>query len=201
MARLRSADRLLESPVVYGLWQAPFATQKFAPVAQYLGLSGTGRVLDVGCGPGTNRKHFTGQGYLGIDINPRYIRRAQARMGGSYIVADVSDVPLSDNASFDLILVNSLLHHIPTPQVEILLDRLARLLSPNGTIHVLDLVLPERGAAARLLAHLDRGDYPRRRATWEALLSRRFRPERIEGYSIDLLGLPLWHMIYFRGRT
>ena len=198
---MRLVDRFLESPAAYGLWQAPFAAQKFAPVARHHCLSVTDRVLDVGCGPGTNRRHFSRANYVGLDINRRYVRRAQARTGGSYVVADVGNVPLAVSASFDFILVNSLLHHIPTPQVENLLDRLARLLSPTGTIHVLDLVVPRRGAAARLLASMDRGDYPRTRAKLEALLSQRFRPEVIEGYSINVLGLPLWHMIYFRGRT
>ena len=43
---------------------------------------------------------------------------------------------------------------------KIAMDRLAGLLTPTGTIHVLDLVVRRRGTAARLLAEWDRGDYP-----------------------------------------
>ena len=198
---MRLVDRFLESPLAYSLWQAPFAGRKFAPIAARVDVSGASRVLDVGCGPGTNRRRFSHASYVGIDLNPRYVRRARARAGGSYVVADVANLPLVQEASFDFILVNSLLHHIPTPQVESLLDRLAGLLAPAGRIHILDLVLAERGTTARLLAQYDRGSYPRAWDDWMALLSRRFRPVVAEAYSIDLLGLPLWHMIYFQGCT
>lgn len=195
------ANRFLESPAVYGLWQAPFAKQKFAPVVRTHDLSGVRRVLDVGCGPGTNRDYLNHTDYIGLDINPRYTRRARVRTGGSYIVADVDNLPLANEASFDFILVNSLLHHIPTPQVNQLLERLSGLLTATGTIHVLDLVLPSRAGAARLLAKWDRGDYPRPWADWERLLSRSFEPMVFERYSIGLGRLHLWHMLYFQGRV
>ena len=198
---MRLVDRFLESPVAYSLWQAPFAGRKFAPIASHVDVSDASRVLDVGCGPGTNRRRFRHASYVGVDLNPRYVRRARARAGGSYVVADVTHLPLAQSASFDFILVNSLMHHIPTPEVEELLDRLAGLLAPAGRIHVLDLVLAGRGTTARLLAQYDRGGYPRPWDDWMVLLSRRFQPVVAEGYSIDLLGLPLWHMIYFQGRT
>ena len=194
-------DRFLERPSVYRLWQAPFAGQKFAQVVRSNDLSKIRRVLDVGCGPGTNREYLSRAEYVGIDINPRYIRRARDGNGGSYIVADVDNLPLAESASFDFILVNSLLHHIPTPQVRVLLRRLAGLLSETGTIHVLDLVVPTHGTVARLLAKWDRGDYPRPWAEWEELLSGPFRPVILEDYSIGVAGLPLWHMLYFQGRT
>ena len=193
-------DRFLEYPAVYRLWQAPFAGQKFAPVVRSNDLRGVRRVLDVGCGPGTNREYLSHTDYIGIDINRRYVRRARAATGGSYIVADVENLPLVEAASFDFILVNSLLHHIPTPRVRVLLDRLAGLLTPTGTIHVLDLVVRRQGTAARLLAEWDRGDYPRPWGEWEELLSHRFRPVIFEDYSIGFAGLPLWHMLYFKGR-
>jgi SAM-dependent methyltransferase len=193
-------DRFLECPSVYRLWQAPFARQKFAPVVRSNDLRRIRRVLDVGCGPGTNREYLSHTDYIGIDINQRYIRRARARTGGSYIVADVDNLPVAESAAFDFILVNSLLHHIPTPRVRVLLRRLAGLLSETGTIHVLDLVVPAHGTVARFLAEWDRGDYPRPWAEWEELLSGPFRPVILEDYSIGVAGLPLWHMLYFQGR-
>lgn len=196
---MRLVDRLLESARVYELWQAPFAARKFAPVAERIDSATVGRVLDVGCGPGTNRRHFRGVEYVGVDINPRYIRRARSRSGGVFVVGDASLLPIADSASFDLILVNSLLHHLPTPRVEGVLDRLAALLSSTGTLHVLDLVLPRRGLAARALAALDRGAYARPWEEWERILTTRYKPVVLESYSLNLLGLPLWHMIYFQG--
>ena len=51
-------ERLLEQPLSYRLWQAPFAEAKFEPVRRHNDLGRVRRVLDVGCGPGTNTHHF-----------------------------------------------------------------------------------------------------------------------------------------------
>ncbi len=61
--------QIMENTQAYRLWQAPFADEKFAPVAAHNDLSRVRRVLDVGCGPGTNTQHFSGADYLGIDRN------------------------------------------------------------------------------------------------------------------------------------
>ena len=66
--------RLFEVPWVYRAWQAPFAEQKLAPVMRHNVMGAVRRVLDVGCGPGTNAPHFEGLDYLGLDINPDYNR-------------------------------------------------------------------------------------------------------------------------------
>ena len=64
---------ILEHSLVYRLWQAPFAEQKFSPVRAHNDLSRTRRVLDVACGPGTNTHHFAHSDYIGVDFNERYI--------------------------------------------------------------------------------------------------------------------------------
>ena len=59
-------------------------------------------------------------------------------------VADVtSDIPSS--SKFDLILMNSLMHHLDDAGVAHLLGSLPTLLADDGEIHILDLVLAERG--------------------------------------------------------
>ena len=77
----RTTDRLLEQPWVYRTWQAPFASAKLRPFLTRIDLSRARRVLDVGCGPGTNAAIFTESEYVGIDINPEYIRTASASAG------------------------------------------------------------------------------------------------------------------------
>ena len=62
---MRLTDQVMENPHAYRLWQAPFAEPKFAPVLAHNDLSRVRRVLDVGCGPGTNTHHFAGADYLG----------------------------------------------------------------------------------------------------------------------------------------
>lgn len=63
---MRARDRLLEHPAVYRAWQAPFAAQKFAPVERWLRTHEVQRVLDVGCGAGTNAGRFDGVDYVGL---------------------------------------------------------------------------------------------------------------------------------------
>jgi len=75
-------------------------------------------VLDVGCGPGTNRSQFGDADYLGLDINERYIEHARRRYGGDFRAVDVTRYAVPDAERYDFILVNSFLHHLPTPEVE-----------------------------------------------------------------------------------
>jgi len=190
----------MEHTLVYRLWQAPFAEKKLAPVLAHTDLSKIRRVLDVGCGPGTSSAHFMQHEYLGVDINPDYIRDAERRFGPRFQVADVTTMHLVPGQGWDMILVNSLLHHLPDEAVDSLLAHLATLLSENGAVHVLDLVLPERLSAAWVLAKLDRGDYPRPLERWREILSRHFEVVLFNPYPLGLFGLELWSMVYFQGR-
>jgi SAM-dependent methyltransferase len=191
--------RLFEVPWVYRLWQAPFQKQKLAPVLRHNDLSKVRRVLDVGCGPGTNAPHFRGREYLGLDINPEYVSRARARHGMRFEVADVTRWQVRDEP-FDFILVNSFFHHVGDEDSDRILSHLATLLTDDGRIHVLDLVLPERASPARLLAKMDRGEHPRALERWRTLFGMRFEADLFEPYDLGVAGLALWKMVYFRGR-
>jgi SAM-dependent methyltransferase len=194
------ADTLLERTVVYRAWQAPFSAQKFAPVLRHNDLDAVRRVLDVGCGPGTNTHHFRDADYLGIDINPAYIESAGRRHGRDFRVADVRSYEVEAGRRFDFVLVNSFLHHIDDERVDGILGQIARLLTEDGHVHILELVLPARRSLARRLAAWDRGDYPRPVREWERLFWAHFEPVLLEPYPLGLPNVPLWHMIYFKGR-
>ncbi|HEU5220209.1 MAG TPA: class I SAM-dependent methyltransferase [Gemmatimonadales bacterium] len=190
----------MEHTLVYRLWQAPFAEQKLAPVFRHNDRTRIRRVLDVGCGPGTNASHFREQDYLGVDINPGYVKDAERRFGPRFRVADVTTMRLEPGGGWDCILVNSLLHHLPDDAVDRLLGHLATLLTEDGAVHILDLVLPPHASLARLLARLDRGDYPRPLERWRELFSLHFALDLFEPYPLGAGGLTLWSMVYGRGR-
>jgi SAM-dependent methyltransferase len=196
----RVRDRLMETSLVYRLWQAPFANQKLAPVRGHTDLQRACRVLDLACGPGTNAHHFDPTSYTGVDINPAYIERARNRYPGRFILADGTAPDLLPGEGFDFILVNSFLHHLPTNVVGKTLRRVNELLSDEGHVHVLDLVLPPRRGIARLLARADRGNYPRPLTEWKELLERFFEPVLLEPFALTAAGIPLWNMIYFKGK-
>ena len=194
-------DAIMESPTVYRLWQAPFAEDKFAPILAHNDLSQARAVLDVGCGPGTNAHHFSGADYLGIDINERFIQVAQRRYGPHFLVADAREFAAAESRRFDFILVNSFLHHIDTASTQSLLLHLSGLLTQDGHVHILDLVLPEQASAARLLARLDRGKFPRPLEVWRQIFGEVFEPVIFEPYDLSACGVALWKMVYFKGRA
>lgn len=190
----------MESVHVYRIWQAPFAERKLRPFLEVIRARTVSRVLDVGCGPGTNATHFLGVDYLGVDINPEYIAHAIRRYGDRFRVEDVTKMELAPGGGFDCILVNSLLHHLPDHEVHRLLNHLQHLLTPDGSIHVLDLVLPAGFSIPHLLARADRGEYPRPLPAWRSIFEQHFTTRRFDPYPLGVLGLPLWQMIYFEGR-
>lgn len=191
----------MEHTLAYRIWQAPFAQQKLAPLFAHNDVRSARRVLDVGCGPGTNTHHFADADYLGIDINAAYIESARRRHGREFIVADVTKYEVPDDRRFDLILANSLFHHIETTATQRILAHLASLLAPGGHMHVFDLVLPPRPSVSRLLARADRGDHPRPLEEWRELFTAAFEPVVFEPYPLGMAGMTLWNMVYFKGRA
>jgi SAM-dependent methyltransferase len=192
--------QIMENTSVYSLWQAPFAENKLAPLLAHNDLRQVRRVLDVGCGPGTNTPHFAHTRYLGIDHNLRYLQHARRRHRRDFLVADVTRPALAPTARFDFILINSFLHHIGTPSVREILAQLNPLLTEDGHVHILELVLPARPSVARILARLDRGDFPRPLEEWKQIFTETFETEVFEPYALTGLGATLWEMVYFKGR-
>jgi len=199
METMSLTETLLEQPVVYRLWQAPFVAQKFAPVLAHNNMSRVNRVLDVACGPGTNSRQFEHTGYLGIDINESYIKSARKRYRRDFIAADARTYRVAPENRFDFILVNSFLHHIDTGDVVALLSNLRTLLTEDGCVHILDHVLPAPGSIARFLADADRGKFMRPLEDWKSIFSGLFHPVVLETYPLTGAGITLWEMLYFKG--
>jgi len=198
---MKSYARLMENALAYRALQTPFAEKKLAPLYAHADPVSARRVLDVGCGPGTNTAHFASADYLGIDINPAYIESARRRHRRDFIVADVTKYNVVPEQRFDLILANSLFHHIDSASTRRILAHLATLLSDDGYVHIFDLVLPARASISRFLARADRGEYPRPLDEWHELFTSAFEPVVFEPYPLGAAGITLWNMIYFKGRA
>jgi len=192
---------LLEQTFVYSLWQAPFASAKLAPLLAHNDIDCARRVLDVGCGPGTNTPLFAHADYLGIDINPNYIAHAQRKYSRQFAVADASSYDQPIGTGYDVILVNSFLHHVGDSDAHTILRRLQSWLSPDGHMHLLELVLPEEHSLQRFMARRDRGEYPRHFEDWRAMFAQHLDIVVCEPYKLGTLGIKLWNMIYCKGRT
>jgi SAM-dependent methyltransferase len=187
---------LMEKPLVYRLWQGTHESQKWDQIAKHSDLRSVRRVLDVGCGPGTNTPIFKDADYTGIDINPDYISYARKKYGRNHVVADVTQYRVPVSEKFDFILVNSFLHHIDTPSVRSILSHLRELLAPGGFVHMVEVVIPNEKSLPRLMAQLDRGKYVRPLKEWQTLFEESLVPEVFEPFPVTLMGLRSWIMVY-----
>jgi ubiquinone/menaquinone biosynthesis C-methylase UbiE len=119
-----------------------------------LGGRERGRALDIGTGPGQIviklARRLPQWKFTGVDRSPGMIAQARenlAAAGGEladrveFQVADGNRLPFPDQ-SFDLVLCNSVLHHLAEPGK--LLSEMERLASPGGAILLRDLRRPGR---------------------------------------------------------
>jgi SAM-dependent methyltransferase len=190
----------MEKTSIYALWQAPFAQDKVRPLLRCNDITGARRVLDVGCGPGTNAGLFAGADYLGIDINPNYIESARRKHGRKFLVADVTTYDDGALGKFDFILINSFLHHLNDDDTHKILARVAQLLTADGHAHILELVSPQDHSIAQFLVRADRGRHSRSIEGWRNIFDQHFNVIAFEAYSLNLLGMKLWNMVYCKGK-
>jgi ubiquinone/menaquinone biosynthesis C-methylase UbiE len=125
-----------EAPGVFGLIAA---RREYAPwMAKHLAYDGSAalEVLDVGCGQGIDVCEFAlaGARVTGIDLTPRHIALAEehAREAGieaALIEGDCEQLPF-DDASFDRVIANGVLHH--TPNIAAALREMRRVLRSGG---------------------------------------------------------------------
>ncbi len=109
-------------------WHIPAA----AEFANARGL----RVLEIGCGLGTDGAQFADAGadYTGIDLTDAAIELARRRfelfgLKGEFQVADAENLEFSDK-SFDLVYSHGVLHH--TPDISAAVREIHRVLKPGG---------------------------------------------------------------------
>ena len=192
-------ERLLARPLVYRAWQAPFVRKKIRPLRRRLDPTQSGRVLDIGCGPGTNAFLFPGETYVGVDLNPSYIRYAQQKFPGRFEVWDVTK-PGPNLGKFDTVLINSVFHHLSDVETAHVLGSLGSHVYDDARIFVIDLVLPSSRGIPRLLASLDRGHYPRRLDHWLRLFGDHLTITHCEPFSVSLMGVSLWELLLVEAR-
>lgn len=118
---------------------------------QKCGINKATHVLDVGCGGGNTACRIArelGSRVIGIDISDVMVKQARIRAQKEGVadlvefrVADVYDLPFED-ASFDVVLVESVLTPLPGNKVDAL-KQLHRVLKPGGVIGVNETIFLE----------------------------------------------------------
>jgi SAM-dependent methyltransferase len=94
-----------------------------------------GDVLDLGCGTGSLAQLAVEAGHrvLGVDLSPRMVERARAKLAGAATVlaGDAADPPVGDRR-FDVVLVRHLVWTLPDPPAAF--ERWVGRLRPNGRL-------------------------------------------------------------------
>ena len=99
------------------------------------------RLLEVGCGMGTDLLQFSrgGARCVGVDLTPRSIEITQHRFklygaDGAFMISDAENLPFRDE-SFEVVYSNGVLHH--TPDTEGAIREVHRVLRPGGVAKVM----------------------------------------------------------------
>jgi SAM-dependent methyltransferase len=99
------------------------------------------RLLEVGCGMGTDLLQFArgGAHCTGLDLTPRSIGITRQRFalygeGGDFLISDCERLPFR-NESFDVVYSNGVLHH--TPDTAGAIREIHRVLRPTGIAKVM----------------------------------------------------------------
>jgi ubiquinone/menaquinone biosynthesis C-methylase UbiE len=99
------------------------------------------RVLDIGCGTGTNLElyHEAGCDVYGIDLSPAMIQVAKMKLGerAEIRLGDATNLPYSDD-SFDLLTGFFILHEMPNKMRFNVLSQMVRVMKPDGRILLID---------------------------------------------------------------
>ncbi|MDA9856570.1 class I SAM-dependent methyltransferase [Rubripirellula sp.] len=135
------------------------------------------RVLDVGCGSGYVVKYLPKADYVGTDIEPSYINYAKKAYGGigDFHLLEINQRTITEFGSFDLILLNGVLHHVNDQVAAQVLSTLGQGLNENGRLLTLDgCYYPDTSMISRAFLNHDRGEYIRSEKEYQELAESAF---------------------------
>ncbi|MBT8062754.1 MAG: class I SAM-dependent methyltransferase, partial [Gammaproteobacteria bacterium] len=188
--------------------EADFADSNALFVNSFLdrfpGLPGSGNLVDLGCGPADIcirlARKLPGWSITGLDAGPNMLRQARQAVAAAKldntIRLHLSHLPETSlpGASFEAVVSNSLLHHLPSPAI--LWDTVRALAKPGAAVTVMDLARPESPQAAQAIVAQYAGDAPDilREDFYNSLLAA-YTPEEVKrqlsGAGLDSLGIEL----------
>jgi SAM-dependent methyltransferase len=123
-------------------------------------------VLDLG--GGTGRIHALldpGSKYYCLDNEaPKLLQFRKHTPNGMAILGDAARAPVA-SGSMDLVICVAVSHHLNDSELQRMLKETTRVLRPDGRLIFYDALWQPKWIPGRLLWSLDRGSYPRSKAT------------------------------------
>lgn len=175
---LKLLHSIAAQPFVYNQIQIFFGSHKRKQVIKenLLELPDGLVVLDLGGGTGFYRD-LLGRNIIYICLDNDLIKlngmKAKKNLKDFPLLADASRIPLKD-LSVDVIVCNSMSHHITEAVLENLLSESSRVLKTTGKFLFLDAVYRSESFLNRLLWKLDRGEHPHTKAKLMSMINNYF---------------------------
>ena len=141
-------DQLLDQAIGFsGADAGYFAEYKVDFVLARERGAAIGRLLDLGCGVGNATLRFAQAlphtQFDGVDVSIESVARAQQRVAAGHLprtrvqAYDGAQLPFAD-ASFDLVFIAVVLHHVPVAARPALLREVHRVLRPGGRLYIFE---------------------------------------------------------------
>ena len=197
----RAFHKLLAHPLVFDVKQRLAAAnyrgmrQAFSVCLAFEDCRGL-RILDVGCGTGLciSRLFSTEHNFVvGVDLNVAYTQWARKLYPEiHFVAASANQLPFTGQL-FDLVLLSSVLHHLPDPVSRDLFDNLRRTAASGATVLLSEPVWSDNRLSNCLLKW-DRGAHVKSPEGWLELVSGHFLVKKDFVYryaKTEFLGLVL----------
>lgn len=163
---LRLSKQALEIGSIYNFFSwliSKLGYSKLFLFSKYLPYTPGEKILDLGCGPGTNSKFFMPNDYYGLDISRHYIQQATINSPNhQFFCGDFLQLDQLWENSFDIVLMSGLLHHLPDDQASAFINKAYSLLKQGGKLIAIEnCVHAKQARLKKKIILLDRGEFVR----------------------------------------
>lgn len=157
--------KLLNFPIMYLAVQLLLYKKgsRYKIFNEHFNLKKNDSILEIGCGPGINRKYLDSDSYIGVDINCSHINNALKKYPNeNFVCKNVLDFDENGFAESKNILICHLLHHLNDENCKSLIRTIHKNINKDQNIFLIDIIFTDnQNPIAKMLGKLDKGNYVR----------------------------------------